>query len=146
MDPIAKTNSNPTDTSTQWGGLPPLGGGPVAAVAAAPLTAKEEPQLASAGSATQSVASSSGDKIQILKLLGDIGRALHNTYSEVNQDTAEGFVQARNEIESLRGLIEGKVGSELTVTDKDGLLCLLTYLDKKLERRVQNSDSSMGSY
>jgi hypothetical protein len=75
-----------------------------------------------------------------------IGEQLAQTYSESNQESAEGFVQSLEKLQELEGLILDRQFSELGVRDRDGLREMLKYLRKKIERRAGAVSANVVNY
>lgn len=79
------------------------------------------------------------------KLISDlafIGLQLNETYSEVNTNSADGLIQAKNIVVSWEEKIKLNELDEvfLSEIDKDGILKLLDYLNKKIIRRLKAVD------
>ncbi len=75
-----------------------------------------------------------------------IGEQLAQTYSESNQESAEGFVQSLEKLQELEGLIVDRQFGELGVRDRDGLREMLKYLRKKIERRAGAVSGNVVNY
>lgn len=71
----------------------------------------------------------------------EIGRQLAETYSEENQETAAGFVESLRVLETFMDKVRNS--EILTVSQKDGLLELIKYLQGKLHRRASAVDTNV---
>jgi hypothetical protein len=71
-----------------------------------------------------------------IKAFAQIGTQLSETYSENNQETAQGFVQSLEAVEDMLQQLLTKEATGLSIPERDGLIELLKYLRKKLQRRA----------
>ena len=68
-----------------------------------------------------------------IKNLAVVGKALNDTYSEENMESGDDFFLA---LESLHRFKDGIEKLELDEESKTGMLDLIEYLRKKIERRM----------
>lgn len=110
-----------------------------------PLATDGQPSVVEQGAANANQETNSDSVInyrQIVLDLGRIGRTLGDTYSESNQNTGEGFVEALELLHSLSMQVRDAAASELTIKEKDSLKLLFDYLRGKLERRAKAVDNN----
>jgi len=74
-----------------------------------------------------------GDTRDRIKNLANVGKALNDTYSEKNLESGADFFMA---LESLVKFKEGIERLDLDVESKAGMMDLIEYLRKKIERRM----------
>ncbi len=68
-----------------------------------------------------------------IKNLAVVGKALNDTYSEENMDSGADFFMA---LECLNRFKDGIVKLDLDEPSKTGMIDLIEYLRKKIERRM----------
>lgn len=80
----------------------------------------------------------------MLQKLSRIGAAIHDTYSEENQETGEGFVEALDEVSEMLNFLwtEAIPVDFLSIPQKAGMIQLLEYLEHKLQRRIRAVDKN----
>lgn len=81
-------------------------------------------------------------KENIIKTLAEVGKTLHNTYSEENQNTAGGFIDALNTLKLLKSDLQLHNHIFLDQQTEAGLLDLLEYLEEKLQKRMRAVDEN----
>lgn len=72
--------------------------------------------------------------------LAIVGEALNETYGEENQDYGTDFFLAK---EALKKFKEGIEKLNLQPRSKKGMLYLIAYLEEKIQKRMDNSESSV---
>jgi predicted DNA-binding protein len=75
-----------------------------------------------------------------IKNLARVGKALNDTYSEENLEVGSDFYMA---LDSLNKFKEGIVQLNLEEESKKGMLDLIEYLRKKIERRMGYMDQDI---
>lgn len=75
--------------------------------------------------------------IDRLKNLAIVGTAIKQAYSEENQDFGGDLALAKSALERFKS---GLVQLELDQVDLQGMLDLVEYLDKKLDRRLKGGE------
>jgi len=71
---------------------------------------------------------------EILSQLASVGKAMNDTYSEDNMETGDGFYLALDNLNNLKEKLSGLTLDEST---RQGLISLIDYLRKKIERRTE---------
>ncbi|MFW5702663.1 MAG: hypothetical protein ACOCXP_01710 [Candidatus Dojkabacteria bacterium] len=81
-------------------------------------------------------------KTEIIEILAQVGKTLHQTYSEENQNTASGFIDAQNMLQQLKSDLQLHDLLWTHPATEAGLVDLINYLEEKLEKRTKAVDKN----
>ncbi len=76
--------------------------------------------------------------VERIKHLAIVGKCIKQAYSEGNQDTGGDLLVAKDSLLKFKTGIEAL---ELDIPSKQGMLDLIDYLDKKLDRRLAGGEN-----
>ena len=82
----------------------------------------------------------------LIRKLGFVGKNLHDTYSEENQSTGEGFIRSIEVLMEIEEWLDQSPESQFTMGEKTDFLMLTAYLKGKLQRRNKQVDSNAVNY